>query len=97
MLMTERKASIGAANLLRLLRSSSSSSKTITLCFPNMQNDECIVKIDVTWENYLFNLNLTRYQNIPLGIQSIMEVLHQQNEKLPTTVSRFKTLDKTYK
>ena len=88
MLMTERKASIGAANLLRLLRSSNNSIKSITkFCLPNMQSDKCITKIDVTWENYLFNLN-SRYQSIPLGIQSITQVLHQQNEKLPTTVSR---------
>lgn len=49
MLFAERKASIGAANLLRLLCSSNSSIKSITTFrFPNMESKECIVKIEVT-------------------------------------------------
>ena len=43
MLWTERKAILGAANLLRLLRCSNSSLQTIT--FPNLTEKQCIVEI----------------------------------------------------
>ena len=89
MLWTERKASIGAANLLRLLRSSNSNINSITtFAFPNMQSNECIIKIEMTWHDYKFKSKLTRYTTIPEGIDSIFEVMGQQNEEIPRVVSR---------
>ena len=89
MLYTERKASIGAANLLRLLRSSNYNIKSITtFALPNLQSKECIVEIKITWEDYKFISELTRHRTIPSGIDRIIAVMKQQHENLPALVSK---------
>ena len=55
MLWTERKAILGAANMVHLLCNISDSVQKFTsFAFPNIDDSHCIAEIQVTWENFMF-------------------------------------------
>ena len=81
MVYTERKATIAAANLLRLPCCTNISITTVTtFALPNMHENQCIVEIEVTWMKLKFYSKLKRYYN---GIERIKQVMYEQCEHLP--------------
>ena len=61
MLFAERKAVLAAADFLRLLRCTSDCTKVTTFALPNMQAQQCVVEIEISWEKFKFVSNLKRY------------------------------------
>jgi hypothetical protein len=88
MLWAERKATLGAANLLRLLRCSTEDTipiqKMTTFALPTMDLKQCIVEIQVTWTtNLKFLTKLTRHTDLMVGIEKIREIIKEHAEHLP--------------
>ncbi len=84
MLWTERKATYGATDLLRLLRFSQSSiNEVTTFCFPNNDEPSCIIEIKVEWKNFMFETYLKRYKVISEGVERLTAVVLDQNRKFP--------------
>lgn len=53
---TEKKAIFGAARLLRLLRCANNQVQEVTtFCFPNVEEKQCIVEINVRWDRFQRN------------------------------------------
>ena len=66
MVVSERKATIGAAYLLRLLRYTDQDIKTITtFALPNMEEKQCVVQITLEWRDFRFVSNVKRHLNMP--------------------------------
>ena len=63
MVYSERKAVIGAANVLRFLRNSDSSFEEFnSFVFPKKGEKQSVMKVTVTWMNFHFQYNLKRDQ-----------------------------------
>ena len=80
MLRTERKTTIGAAELLRLQRwKGRTDIDCITsFAFPNMQTPACLTEITVTWTNFRFFTKVTRYPDLQGGVERLRTVIHSQ-------------------
>ena len=77
-LWNERKAILGAANMVHLLRNTSYSVQKFTsfaFPMPNIDDSHCIAEIQVTWENLMFASKLTRYTNPLDAIERSKEVI----------------------
>ena len=83
MLFAERKAVLAAADFLRLLRCTSDCTKVTTFALPNMQSQQCVVEIEISWENFNFVSNLKRYIDSQDGVRRIREVIRNQCNTLP--------------
>ena len=83
MLFTERKAVLAAADFLRLLRCTSDCTKVTTFALPNMQSQQCVVEIEISWEKFKFVSNLKRYIDSQDGVRRIREVIQNQCKTLP--------------
>ncbi len=55
-----------------------SQSKISVFCFPKLLVKQCIIKIEVKWENYKFEPRLWRYRTIEYGISALQLVLQEQ-------------------
>ena len=80
MLWTERKATLGAADLLRLQRwkGYTDINSITTFAFPNMQESSCLTEITVTWKSFRFYTKLTRHSNMVEGLKRLEAVLAAQ-------------------
>ena len=83
LLFTERKAVLAAADFLRLLRCTSDCTKVTTFALPNMQSQQCVVEIEISWEKFKFVSNLKRYIDSQDGVRRIQEVIRNQCKTLP--------------
>jgi hypothetical protein len=53
MVFTERKAILGAADMLRLLQCSDPSKLQVTtFALPNTEEPHCLIEIEVSWKNF---------------------------------------------
>ena len=77
---TERKATIGAAELLRLqrLKGYVDIDSITTFVFPNMQHAACLTEITVTWKNFCFVNKLTRHADMASGLARLQAVVNAQ-------------------
>ena len=76
---TEAKTILGAIDALRMLRYSDPSQSEISVfCFPKLKVQQCIIKIQVKWNNYRFNTHIWRYRSIKDGISALKLVLREQ-------------------
>ena len=83
MLWTERKATFGAADMLRVLRCRDHSiNEIITFEFPNTQSKQCLVEIQVKWNNFCFETRTVRYRNIQKGLKRLQEIIVDQGKRL---------------
>ena len=79
MVVLERKATIGAAYLLRLLRYTDQDIKTITtFALPNMEEKQCVVQITLEWRDFQFVSNVKRHLNIVDACHAIKCVIQDQ-------------------
>jgi len=79
---TLRKALITATDLLRLCRMYSDTQNITAFCFPKLktklrdnpikENKQCVVKLDITWQNFDFQYRLT-----PIEIHEVKEHIIQ--------------------
>ncbi len=79
MSQTEVKTILGAIDALRMLRYNDPSQSEISVfCFPKLEVKQCIIKIQVKWNNYRFNTRIWRYRSIEDGISALKLVLREQ-------------------
>lgn len=82
---TEQKAVLGAANLIRLLRSSKEDFNTATVfTLPNLSEKSCIVEINVRWEKYQFIYTLTCHKDVNEGIGRMRTFLRNYQQFIPS-------------
>ncbi len=75
MLETERKATLLAKDLIRLLRCRDESFQGISVfCFPNSQSKRCIIGIKAVWRDFYIRTTLIRYTTVELGIQKLKKM-----------------------
>ncbi len=80
----ERKATLGAKDLIRFLRFEDPSFTGLSVfCFPNCQGKQCIVEIKAVWKDFYIYTTLTRYHNIAEGIKRLGDVILEQRDKNP--------------
>ena len=98
MIFTIRKATLGAADLLRLLHSIDENCTQFTaFAIPNCTEPHAIVKIQVKWSSFKFETTNTIYENLIEGIEEMEAVMRTQMESLPefaqlhNNMSRFMT------
>ena len=77
MLWTKRKATIGAADLLRLQRwkRCTDINSITTFAFPNMQSTCFLTEITVTWKDLIFLYKLTRHTDMKRDLKRLEEVI----------------------
>lgn len=85
MSITETKAAIDGANVLRSVRSRDKDITKVTVfAIPNVQGDPgaCILEIQVEWNHFKFMTTLKRYETIPGGVDAIKTHLRGQRYKM---------------
>ncbi len=76
---TERKATFVAKDFLRMLRYVDSSITTLSVfCFPKRKVQQCIIEIEVKWDNFYIFTNLKRFPNLEDGLKRLKEVALKQ-------------------
>ena len=79
--ITERKAAIVGANVLRAIRAKTTDITEVSaFALPNTQGDAgaCILKVRVEWANFLFMTTLTRFKNVKDGVVALTTALREQ-------------------
>lgn len=85
MLYTERKAVLGAADMLRFLRNSDKNfSEFTSFVFPKKECPQCVIKITVKWHKLRFVYSLQRLQGIQDALAAVQDVLKFQISAVPT-------------
>ena len=73
---TERKAVLGAADMIRFLRNSDKSfSEFTSFVFPKIGEKQCIIKITVKWQEFKFMYSLQRLQDLQEALKGVQDLL----------------------
>ncbi len=81
MIHTERKATLVAKDLLRLLRYADPSLSTLSVfCFPKCKVLHCIVEIKVEWKYFCIFTTLKRFPNLKKGLGRLKAVIEAQKD-----------------
>ncbi len=79
MVETERKATLVAKDLLRLLRCADSSISSVSVfCFPKCEVKQCIIEIKVEWKYFRIFTKLTRFPKLKEGLDRLKAVIVAQ-------------------
>ena len=91
MLYTERKAVLGAADMLRLLRHTDKNFSVFTsFVFPKKECPQCVIKVTVKWQQLRFRYALQRLQDIQQAVGEVQDVLIHQMSAVPTLPKEIK-------
>ena len=91
MLYTERKAVLGAADMLRLLRHTDKNFSVFTsFVFPKKECPQCVIKVTVKWQNLRFRYALQRLQDRQQAVGEVQAVLIHQMSAVPTLPKEIK-------
>ena len=91
MLYTERKAVLGAADMLRLLRHTDKNFSVFTsFVFPKKECPQSVIKVTVKWQNLRFRYALQRLQDIQQAVGEVQAVLIHQMSAVPTLPKEIK-------
>ena len=84
MLFSERKATLGAADMIRFLRNSDSTFTEFTsFVFPKIGVHQCIIQIRVKWETLKFSYSLKRLLDMKEAVAVVQDVLRNQWSSVP--------------
>ena len=84
MLYTERKTILGAANVIRFLRSTDLDFTEFTaFAFPNKSQKQCVIKITVVWEQLKFWYTMERIPNLKDVKKQLLDVVKEQINRVP--------------
>ena len=85
MLFTERKAVLGAADMIRFLRNSNIMFSGFTsFVFPKIGSRQCIIKVTVKWQELRFVYSLQRLPDMQEALDAVQDVLKCQMSAVPT-------------
>lgn len=84
MLWTERKAILGAANHLRYQRmlGHTQINNITTFAFPNLEENHCLIEIELSFKGFQFTPILTKYADVKAGIARLSQVIQMQCTRL---------------